>query len=289
LKKEFKLFENPTDSPRMEKNTSSHGTPTSSITGFAGTPTTSQPTPNTHRAWRRVAGTLATLSTAAFLVGDVPSAGASTPVRVTTVASPATSVGFGIRATMNVMDTVATPTGSATFQLFGPSDPTCSSPIFSATVGVAGTSAVSPSFIADHAGSYRWTTSYSGDANHAAAGPTACSYEAADVTVAKARTTLRIATTATGPLTFAFATLSGVSPTGTVTFVLTGPNDTFCTSTPVHTSTVAVNAAGTYLSGGFTALLPGTYRWRASYSGDSDNLATSMTGCIVPGNAEVLS
>ncbi len=70
------------------------------------------------------------------------------------------------------------------------------------------------------------------------------------------------------------ATLSGgLSPTGTITFNLYGPNDSTCTTTPVFTSTVT--AAASAGSGGFVPVSIGTYRWVASYSGDSSNNAVT--------------
>ncbi len=73
------------------------------------------------------------------------------------------------------------------------------------------------------------------------------------------------------------ATLSGgVAPTGTITFVLYGPNDATCTTAVFTSNAIAVNGNGTYTSApGFTPTLPGTYRWRAFYSGDANNAAVS--------------
>lgn len=73
------------------------------------------------------------------------------------------------------------------------------------------------------------------------------------------------------------ATVTGspnVSVTGTVTFNLYGPNDTTCATIPVFTSTVAL-AGGTATSTSFAPVLPGTYRWRATYNGDTNNNSVS--------------
>jgi hypothetical protein len=73
------------------------------------------------------------------------------------------------------------------------------------------------------------------------------------------------------------ATLSGgLAPTGTITFVAYGPNDATCTTVAFTSNAIPVNGNGTYTSApGFTPTLPGTYRWRAFYSGDANNAAVS--------------
>src|SRR5207247_1354410 len=76
------------------------------------------------------------------------------------------------------------------------------------------------------------------------------------------------------------ATLSGgSSPTGSITFTLYDPDQATCTGTPRFTQTVTVTGNGTYsTAGGFGKDKPGTWRWTASYSGDSSNNPAS-TGC----------
>ncbi|HKY74529.1 MAG TPA: Ig-like domain-containing protein [Acidimicrobiia bacterium] len=64
-----------------------------------------------------------------------------------------------------------TPTGTVTFNLYGPGDPTCAgTPAYSETVnlvsGTASTNNTSFAVAAATAGQYRWSSSYSGDANH---------------------------------------------------------------------------------------------------------------------------
>ena len=67
----------------------------------------------------------------------------------------------------------------------------------------------------------------------------------------------------------------GVNPTGTITFKLYGPNDATCTGAAIFTSTVPVVGNGTYVSGSFTPVLAGIYRWIANYSGDANNNGTA--------------
>jgi uncharacterized repeat protein (TIGR01451 family) len=64
-----------------------------------------------------------------------------------------------------------TPTGTVTFNVYGPADATCAAaPVFTSTnpVNAAGTGAVSLDFTPTAGGTYRVIASYSGDANYAA-------------------------------------------------------------------------------------------------------------------------
>ena len=211
---------------------------------------------------------------------------------ITVTSSPSTEVGLQIFAVSNLSNG-ANPSGTITFQLYGPGDTTCSTPIATFTVAVNGNGPyTSPSFITTQAGTYRWQARYSGDVNNTAAGPTVCTDPAAAVVVAKARTVLT--TTASGPVgaggqIFDTAVLAGgLNPTGTITFFVYGPTDQFC-STPLATSTATVNGNGTYQSAPFTANTPGVYKWRASYDGDANNLGVSITACLDPNEASTVT
>ena len=84
-------------------------------------------------------------------------------------------------------------------------------------------------------------------------------------------------------------TLSGgTNPTGTITFNLYGPDDATCTGAVIFTSTVAVSGNGNYVSGSFTPTAAGTYRWIATYSGDTFN-APSATACNDPNESVVVT
>src|SRR3989442_6599317 len=78
----------------------------------------------------------------------------------------------------------------------------------------------------------------------------------------------------------------GTNPTGTISFQLFGPDDASC-GVVVFTSTKTVNGNGDYTSDPFTALLAGTYHWRASYSGDLNNNSAGPTACADPAEAVV--
>ncbi len=230
----------------------------------------------------RVAGVVAMVLVPLVMHAAPAGAAGATNLRMQMSASPDTWLGLQIYANVNLFGAGAAPTGTMTFRAFGPQDPNCTSALFTSTVAVAGTSVNSAHVTPAHAGTYRWMATYSGDGTYAAAGPTPCDDPGGDVTLTKATAVLSVAA---GPSTsvamHGTATLTGgAAPTGTISFMLTGPNDNFCSTTPVFTSTVAVNRAGTYDSGAFAPARSGKYTWRAYYSGDGDNLGTAMTSCL---------
>jgi hypothetical protein len=182
------------------------------------------------------------------------------------------------------------PTGTITFDLFGPGNTVCTGvPAFVATKAVSGNgSYASPSVTATAVGTYRWVAAYSGDSANAAAGPTACGDPAGVVVVSPAAPTMTAVATppaTTGGAIVDTATLAqGVNPTGTITFKLFGPGDATCSGAPVLTSTRTVAGNGNYISDPYTVTLPGGYRFEASYSGDASNTATPFTSCGAAAN-----
>ncbi len=88
---------------------------------------------------------------------------------MTTQASPAVPAGGSVfdTATLTGVPGIAAPTGTVTFQLFGPNNATCTgSPVASSTNPVVGGTAQSDSFPVTQPGLYRFVASYSGDANY---------------------------------------------------------------------------------------------------------------------------
>lgn len=173
------------------------------------------------------------------------------------------------------------PSGTVTFRLFGPADTTCTAaPIFVSTVAVAGTSFNSDHYTTAAAGTYHWQATYSGDSANNGYGPTPCSDRSA-VIVSPAYTGLSIAAPAPSVGSIhATGSLGGYNPTGTITFLLTPPGDSFCSTTPVFSSTVTIAGGGTYASGDYRATVAGTYKWRAIYSGDPNNYRDGPTACL---------
>src|SRR5439155_1297785 len=156
------------------------------------------------------------------------------------------------------------------------------------TGGRAGTATSDP-LTPGQAGTYRWRASYSGDTNNAATA-TACNDLGETSLVTQATPILTTLATPTVLVTGSIsdtATLAGGSGTlgGTITFTLYGPNDATCANVAISTNPPTVvssgGGAGTAISDPFTPSQAGTYRWRASYSCDTNNAATP-TASIVP-------
>jgi hypothetical protein len=204
------------------------------------------------------------------------------PPQLLIAASTATTVGLQVFANVN-MNGASNPTGTMTFRLFGSNDTNCLSPIFTSTVAVGGTSINSDHFSTTLADTYEWEVSYSGDANNSPAGPTACSDPGGTVSVSRYSSNLGVTAAGASMGTIrAVAGVGGFNPTGTVTFLLTPPGDTFCSGMPVFTSTIAVNGTGTYTSAPYTLPASGFYKWRATYSGDLNNTPGQVTSCLDP-------
>ena len=207
---------------------------------------------------------------------------------IVTVASNGGAIGTRIFDTAQVSGGV-NPTGTVTFALYPPSNPTCSSaegsPGVVQTVAVplaangSASSSLTP-FVTNEAGAYNWIATYSGDAKNTSVSA-ACRDE--QVTVGKDPTSMTTAASAGGAPGIALHDTAKVTgtfqPTGTVTFALHSPADTTCTAAPIFTSTVALSANGTATSGSFSGTTAaGTYNWIASYSGDA-NSAPSKGRC----------
>jgi hypothetical protein len=174
------------------------------------------------------------------------------------------------------------PTGTITFALYGPDDATCAgTPVFTDEVAVNGNGDYpSDPYTPTAVGTYHWIASYGGDAgNNAVSG--ACNDAGENVVVRKAQPAIEtMVSAASGTIGASFtdtATLSGgVAPTGTITFDVYGPNDATCSGAVVFTDDVTVDAGNAdYPSAAFMPLVPGKYRWTASYSGDAQNEAVS--------------
>jgi hypothetical protein len=86
-------------------------------------------------------------------------------------------------------------------------------------------------------------------------------------------------------------TTAGGPAGGTITFNAYGPDDATCSGTPAFTSAaIAVSGDGTnYNSGDFTPTSAGTYRWTATYSGDSPNTNGASSACNAANETTVVS
>jgi hypothetical protein len=209
------------------------------------------------------------------------------------------------------------PSGTISFSAFGPDDEGCTgAPAFTGSIYAPEAGSYgSPSFEPEHAGIYHWVADYSGDAANVAVGPTPCGQAGENALVAPARPTIfslasgaaspklaanRLAGATGGrigsrrgrssrrwraaglPIHDTVRMRGGVAPGGFILFSLYGPGDVRCSGTPVFTTETEVTDNGDYVSQSFVPTQSGTYRWVASYSGDSDNSAVGPTGCGEP-------
>ena len=115
---------------------------------------------------------------------------------LTTQASASVPQGGTIFATATLSGGTS-PTGTIVFDLFPPADTTClGAPAFSTskTVNMGNASYQSAGFVANTAGTWRWTAHYDGDANNAATPRTPCAAPSAAVVVTSANGELRVTT-----------------------------------------------------------------------------------------------
>ena len=205
---------------------------------------------------------------------------------ITTQANPTGSVVVGTSATVADAATIsggASPTGSIAFTLY--SDSSCSSATSVSGSGPisGGTATYSQNWAPQAAGTYYWRASYAGDANN---NPftTGCRDANEQLVVGKASPSATTQASPTDPLPINVestvgdtATVNnGFNPTGDVTFTLYS-DDTCTTSTGVTGTGTIANGQASY-SAPWTPSDAGTYYWRASYGGDSNNHGFT-TGC----------
>lgn len=205
-----------------------------------------------------------------------------------TTASANVTLGAAISDTATLSSGYS-PTGTISFRLYGPNDSMCSGPSLLPggvqTVTVNGNATYGPvSYTPLHAGTYRWVASYSSaNANNASVSG-GCNDAGESVTVSPSGPSLTThVANASVPFhgsTSDTATLSSATATagGKITFTLYGPNDATCAGLPIYTKEVTVSGNGPYGSGSFTPTASGLYRWKATYSGDLDNLTVPL-GC----------
>jgi uncharacterized repeat protein (TIGR01451 family) len=181
----------------------------------------------------------------------------------------------------------AAPTGAITFDLYGPGDASCSSPLQTSTATVSGDGSYEAvAFTTSSTGTYRWIAGYGGDgANEPVA--TSCDDVRQESSV-KAQPTLAaraLPGDAAGGTIAATATIEGGTIlTGTLRLRVYGPGDDACTA-PLTTSFATVSGNGIYAAPTFPALVPGTYRWVGDYGGDANNRAAGPTSCSDPAAA----
>ncbi|MEA2901167.1 MAG: hypothetical protein QOH36_1054 [Actinomycetota bacterium] len=194
----------------------------------------------------------------------------------------------GLPAGSQIYDSISlgggvNPTGTLTFTLFGPGNPTCAGPpIFTTTTAVNGNGYYeSARYTTNAAGTYIWVAAYGGDAANNPPPPTPCSAPSAQVVMGKRTPVLNTSRTWVPPMSTATGVLTSGSgptgPTGTMTFNLYGPANMTCAGAPIFSSVKPVAWNGTYVSAPYTPIAVGTYQWVVIYSGDANNNARSST------------
>jgi hypothetical protein len=192
-----------------------------------------------------------------------------------TTPSPASGA---IGAVLNDTATISggnSPTGSVTFNLYGPGDTTCTGTIlYTQTVTLScGSATTSPGYTTTAAGTYNWTAHYSGDNGNLPA-DSLCGAEA--VVIAKNSPS---ASTAQDLIpNDSFTLIGGTSnASGDVDFYLFAPgvtcgigNITAAALTAENVALVGNTSAATSNST-FHATTEGTWTWLAVYSGDGNN------------------
>jgi uncharacterized repeat protein (TIGR01451 family)/fimbrial isopeptide formation D2 family protein len=183
------------------------------------------------------------------------------------------ALGASAHDTSTLTNSTATAGGTVHYQVF--SDATCQT-LFKD----AGTKTVTNHLVPNSddvqfnaSGNYYWQADYSGDAANDAASSN-CSLEIVSVGLNQPTITTNASDSVVigGDIHDTATLAGGFNPTGTITFQLYGPDDATC-ATAIFTTTNAVSGNGDYVSAAVTVNVAGTYRWIATYSGDSNNAA----------------
>ena len=191
------------------------------------------------------------------------------PSITTTLSDTSAPVGSSVHDSATLAGATSDAGGTVTYTVY--TDNACTTGARDAgTVTVTnGTVPDSNALTFNTAGTYYWQASYSGDTNNNAA-ESACTSEVVTINPLSPNVS-----TAQSLIPNDTMTLSGATPNagGTITFNLYAPGDSTCSGTPALTQTVTVTGNGTYATTNttFTASDTGTWRWAASYSGDTNN------------------
>ena len=170
------------------------------------------------------------------------------------------------------------PTGEVSFSVYGPTDTSCSIPLETATAPIQGGQARSADFVPQHAGEFRWTVEYGGDANNEPVS-LACGAANQASTVGKASPTLvGLASSALKvgqPINDSATLAEGFGASGQLVFRAYGPGNQTCTGAAQYEANVALSGNGSYSPAGFSPPA-GLYRWTVEYGGDANNEPVSL-------------
>src|SRR5579864_4397524 len=174
------------------------------------------------------------------------------------------------------------PTGTVTFNLYN--NPNGTGPaLFTDTETLSGGVATSKGYTATATGTDYWVATYNGDSNNAAV-TSGTALE--PVNIDSINTSQQPANATVGSSIADMATVTGVNPTGTVTFNLyNNPNGT---GPALFTDTETLSG-GVATSKGYTATATGTDYWVATYNGDSNNAAVTSGTALEPVNIDSIN
>jgi hypothetical protein len=209
---------------------------------------------------------------------------------ISTTAQPGPMAPFGAKLSDKAAVTVGFASGQSpaiigtvTFKLYGPDDPNCNgTPVYTdADKPVSSGLASSGEFTTTRAGEYHWVANYSGGGGMPAVSGS-CGDASETTLVAKAAPSLAnsvrdaatdspwAGTQTTGAKAYNSAvltdTVSGLTPSGTVTYNLYSSGD--CSGSPTSEQVSLTNTGSVPRSAATAALGAGSYGYRATYSGD---------------------
>jgi hypothetical protein len=194
--------------------------------------------------------------------------------KISTTQQPASAtVGTSIADKATV--TGYNPTGTVTFKLYNNNAGT-GTPLFTDTETLSNGTATSKGYTTTATGTDYWVATYNGDSNNSTV---TSSPSAEPVTINKAASLIStkagVTSSTVGVAITDTATVTGYSPSGTVTFKLynnaTGTGTALYTSSPVTLTLTSGKATATT---SYTPTAVGIDYWFATYSGDGKNYAS---------------
>ncbi len=182
------------------------------------------------------------------------------------------TVGTSFRDTATLAGGYA-PTGTITFQIYGPVAAGCAKPLFVDTVAVTGNGTFSSDpFVAQRPGRYSFVASYSGDAsNQGATEPCDSAGQVALVQKRMPKVKPNALLMKDRRIAIRAHLSHGASPSGVINFRLYGPNDKRCKRKPAFSGGITVKSNGNYSLAQYLATKSGVYRLSVGYSGDQRN------------------